>query len=256
MFFDNKVYCKNSEYYLSKIPENVFDIVVTSPPYNIDKDYNKYNDDKSMDSYRAWVLRVSKLIYKVMKDDGSFFINLGNMPSDQFRAEKTAQKINNIFELQNTFHWIKHISVPEEDVNIGHYKPINSSRYVNQNHEYIYHFTKDEDVSLDRESIGVPYKDKSNVGRYNDTDLRCRGNTWFIPYNTINTARKHPSPFPVKLPEMCIKLHGIEDNTRVLDPFGGTGSVGVASKNFGVNYTLIDYDEKYIKIAREKLSSN
>ena len=102
-----------------------------------------------------------------------------------------------MFTLQNTFHWIKSITVERrkggrglptvaEQVSAGHFKPINSQRYVNDCHEYVFHLTKSGDVKLDRAARGVPYQDKSRTSPAGATpaesDRRCRGNTWFILY--------------------------------------------------------------------------
>ena len=69
------------------------------------------------------------------------------------------------------------------NISVGHYKPINSSRYINDCHEYIFHLSKNGDLELDRLAIGVEYQDKSNVGRWEGAreDRRCRGSTWFVP---------------------------------------------------------------------------
>src|SRR5208337_2546092 len=102
--------------------------------------------------------------------------------------------------------------------------------------------------------IGVPYQDKANIRRWNAAggDRRCRGNTWFIPYETIRdkeTQRPHPASFPVRLPEMCIKLHGLDRTKLVLDPFIGIGSTALAFLRFGVSCFGFDIDRKYLKVA-------
>ena len=90
-------------------------------------------------------------------------------------------------------------------VSRGHFKPISSQRFLNDCHEYIFHFTKSGRVEIDRLALGVPYQDKSNIARWSHTsgrDRRCRGNTWFIPYETIQSRQKerpHPATFPVEL---------------------------------------------------------
>jgi site-specific DNA-methyltransferase (adenine-specific) len=71
--------------------------------------------------------------------------------------------------------------------------------------------------------VGVPYADKSNIARWGHTagrDLHCRGNTWFIPYRTIQNRRRdrpHPATFPVELASNCIRLHG-KKSAVVMDP--------------------------------------
>ena len=108
-----------------------------------------------------------------------------------------------------------------------------------------------------RLAIGVPFKDKSNIARRGHArDLRCRGNTWFIPYDTVQSkAAKfhHPSTFPVALPRWCIRLHG-RDDASVLDPFMGTGTTLVAAELEGASGIGIEMDADYVDIARRRLA--
>ena len=131
---------------------------------------------------------------------------------------------------------------------------------MNDCHEYIFHFTKTGHVPLDRLAIGVPYQDKTNIGRWQSAkqDIRCRGNTWFIPYKTIRdkqNERPHPSSFPVALPEMCIKLHGVKRTRLVVDPFVGIGSTALACLHIGVPFIGFDIDEQYLDTASKKIES-
>ena len=70
---------------------------------------------------------------------------------------------------------------------------------------------------------------------------------------TIQNARVHPTIFPEKLPEMCIKLHGVKKNMLVLDPFMGTGSTALACQKLGVNFIGFEIDASYIDIANKEL---
>jgi site-specific DNA-methyltransferase (adenine-specific) len=103
----------------------------------------------------------------------------------------------------------------------------------------------------------VPFKDKSNIARRgHPKDLRCRGNTWFIPYDTVQSkAAKfhHPSTFPIALPRWCIRLHGREDAV-VLDPFMGTGTTVLAAEQENAHGIGIDSDASYVEIARRRLA--
>lgn len=243
---------------MKAMSDDVVDVVVTSPPYNIDVKYNEYDDDKEYKDYLEWISEVAKEIKRVLSKDGSFFLNIGNKPSDEFRSFEVATRVSEYFELQNTIHWVKHIDIPEEGVSIGHYKPVNSSRYLNNCHEYIFHFTNSGSVNLDQMSIGVPYDYKQNIDRYGGgEDLRDRGNMWFIPYETVSDSKSHPASFPISLPEMCIKLHGLsEGNGLVLDPFAGIGTTLVAAERLGNNYLGFEIDKEYIKTSRERLKTN
>jgi site-specific DNA-methyltransferase (adenine-specific) len=106
----------------------------------------------------------------------------------------------------------------------------------------------------------VPYVHKSNIARWSHTDgqdLRCRGNTWFIPYETIQSRkgdRPHPATFPPALVELCIKLHGKAEATRLLDPFLGIGSSALAAKSLKISsFTGIEIDRQYIEAAKRRL---
>lgn len=243
----------------NKMEENSVDIIITSPPYNIGVNYSKHKDKMKFEDYLKWMNDFGKACRRVLKDNGSLFFNIGDKASDELKAFQVAKEIN--FEnlvLQNTIHWVKHISVPEEQISIGHFKPVNSKRFLNNCHEYIFHFTKDKNVELDKLAVGVPYADKSNIGRWKNVkaDVRDRGNIWYIPYKTVQSEKEHPAMFPERLPEMCIKLHGHNKNTVILDPFVGAGTTCVVAKRLGCNYLGFDIDKKYVNISKDKLKQS
>jgi site-specific DNA-methyltransferase (adenine-specific) len=242
------------------------DVIVTSPPYNLSKEYGTYRDKKERNEYLNWLYEIAKLSYSVLRDNGSFFLNIGGTPSDQMLPFEVVYKFKEAgYELQNTIHWIKSISVEKEDMgkhngirdgySIGHFKPIVSERFLTDLQEYIIHFTKEGDVKLNKRAIGVPYQDKTNIGRWKSAtvDKRDRGNVWFIPYATIQEGRPHPAVFPEKLPYLCIKLHGVKPNMIVYDPFMGIGTTALACIRLGVNYLGTEIDSEYVKVANEDI---
>lgn len=247
------------------VNEKSADVVVTSPPYNIGIGYNSYNDTLPRDNYLAWMEKVGLAVRRVIADDGSFFLNIGNKPKDQWIAWDVASVLRKHFVLQNVIHWVKSIAISKTDVGnypniagdiaVGHFKPIVSDRFLNDCHEYIFHFTKVGDTHLDKLAVGIPYQDKTNIGRWKAAreDKRDRGNTWFIPYETIQSKseRPHPATFPVKLPEMCIKLHG--SAKLVVDPFTGIGSTAVAAMRLGVPFVGFEIDKEYLDAAVVRL---
>ena len=255
----DKVFCMDCLEGMRKyLPADSVDVVVTSPPYNIGVEYGSHDDNLPFDEYLDWMEEVARECFRVLKQDGSLFFNIGDRPSDELRSLRVAQRICRAFRLQNTIHWIKSIALPEEGLAIGHYKPVNSARYLNNCHEYIFHFTKGGDVELAKLAIGVPYADKSNIGRWKHAcqDLRDRGNTWFIPYETVQCEKPHPAAFPEKLAAMCIKLHGLASGPLVvLDPFLGSGSTAVAAVSLGCHYVGFEVDEGYVDIARSRICS-
>jgi site-specific DNA-methyltransferase (adenine-specific) len=241
------------------------DVVVTSPPYNIGVKYYSYKDNLPLAEYLEWLEKWAVAVDYALKDDGSLFLNIGSKPTSPELPLQAVQKLTRIFRIQNVIHWIKSIYIENESygekqmINVGHYKPINSRRFLNDAHEYIFHLTKTGAVPLDRLALGVPYKDASNIHRWRAgrKNTRCRGNCWFIPYETIRERRSdrpHPASFPPQLAENCIKLHGLRKGMIVLDPFMGIGNTGYACKKLNVEFIGFELDPYYFKIAAERLA--
>jgi len=280
---------------MSRLSDEWVDLVVTSPPYNLGVRYRKYSDRQDRESYLQWCRKWAAQVGRILKSSGSFFLNIGGAPSNPMLPHEIAIELRDVFVLQNTIHWIKSIAIdtaegrtstpnphlnplsapPGRDPNpdakrqvrvdggiktYGHFKPINSPRFLNDCHEYVFHFTKSGRVELDRLALGVPYQDKSNIARWSHTrgsDLRCRGNTWFVPYETIQSREKerpHPATFPVQLAEWCINLHGASRVHTMLDPFLGIGNSAVAAQRCGVKRFIgFEIDETYLAEAKRRI---
>jgi site-specific DNA-methyltransferase (adenine-specific) len=250
-----------------QLPPASVDAIVTSPPYNLGIRYNSYRDTLSASAYLEWTSAWVAAAAKVLKPEGSLFLNVGAKPSDPWTALDVAQAARPHLRLQNIIHWVKSIAIERElagagaglgqDLAVGHYKPINSPRFLNDCQEFIFHFTPHGATRLDRLALGVPYQDKSNVARWRAgaDGVRCRGNTWFIPYETIQRRdrdRPHPATFPPRLPEQCLRLHGLSRIQTAMDPFTGLGSTAVACARLGINFIGADIDERYLKEAIDR----
>jgi site-specific DNA-methyltransferase (adenine-specific) len=235
-------------------------VVVTSPPYNIGVQYRTYEDDMPRTEYLNWSDRWLRAAARVMAPEGSMFLNVGAKPTDPWVPIEVAQVARRYFKLQNTIHWVKSIAIDQADMAVGHYKPINSDRFVNDCHEFIFHFTPGGRTRLDRRAVGVPYQDASNIKRWAAAGegKRCRGNTWFIPYETIQSRdrdRPHPASFPPKVPEQCLRLHGLSRAGAVMDPFLGLGNTAVAAAKLGLDFVGIEMDKHYLAEAISRLKS-
>lgn len=251
---------------MATLPANSVDLVVTSPPYNLDIAYSTFRDNAPRLDFLEWCHQWASQVKRVLKPDGSFFLNVGASPANPLLPHELVLKLRDLFELQNTFHWIKSITVEPRDgpeVSVGHFKPINSKRFVNDCHEYLFHLTKTGDVPLERIAVGVRYADKSNIARWGHTggkDRRCRGNNWFIPYKTITSRQKdrpHPATFPVALAERCIRIHGTRKGMTMLDPFLGIGHSGVAAGQCKVaNFIGFEIDPVYFQEACANLGTS
>jgi site-specific DNA-methyltransferase (adenine-specific) len=241
---------------------------VTSPPYNVGVAYRSYADRRPRAEYLAFLGEVTQGLERVLAPRGSFFLNVAGSPKDPWLPWDVAREVAKTFVLQNVIHWVKSIAIDRasagrsahlaKDLALGHYKPIGSDRFLHGAQEYIFHFTRTGKVPLDRLAIGVPYQDKSNVDRWDRKagDLRCRGNTWFLPYPTIqrrSTDRPHPASFPTELPEQCLKLHGLERVRLALDPFLGIGPSAIAAAKLGVPFVGFEIDPVYLGAAVDRL---
>jgi site-specific DNA-methyltransferase (adenine-specific) len=252
---------------LAGLPAGEISVVVTSPPYNLGVSYRTYLDYLPRPDYLAWTSTWVEAVRRQLTPDGSLFLNVGAKPTDPWTALDVAQAARRHLELQNTIHWIKSIALDrdsmgasiglDDDIAVGHYKPINSPRFLNDCHEFVFHFTPQGRTPLERRAIGVKYQDASNIARWQTSgeNRRCRGNTWFIPYDTIQSRdkdRPHPATFPPRLPEYCFKLHGLSRVKTAMDPFLGLGSTAVAAAQLGLDFIGVEMDEHYLAEAIER----
>jgi site-specific DNA-methyltransferase (adenine-specific) len=262
-----RFYLGDSVDLLGRLAPGSISAIVTSPPYNLGIRYRTYEDTLPRERYLEWTSEWVGRAAHSLSPDGSLFLNVGAKPTDPWTALDVAQAARSHLHLQNTIHWIKSIAIEKalagaraglaDDLAVGHYKPINSRRFLHDCHEFVFHFSPAGTTPLERQAIGVKYQDQSNVGRWRTaaSGVRCRGNTWFIPYETIQSREKdrpHPATFPPKLPEMCLRLHGLERLQVVADPFLGLGSTAVACAQLGVSFVGIEMDEGYLKDAIER----
>jgi site-specific DNA-methyltransferase (adenine-specific) len=220
---------------MSGISDSTIDLAVTSPPY---KDSDGYNLRLMYDFIRQ--------VYRILKPNSLFFLNFGHLAEDKFRPFEVCHIARECgFNLNDTIVWIK-----------NHYRPIQGNKRLNNLTEFIFLLYKGEMPDLDRLSIGVPYADKSNAKRFaSGRDLKCGGNTWYIPYETIqkSSQKHHPDRFPVELPERCIKLSGVKSGT-ILDPFAGSGSSMIAAINYGLDFIGFEKNEENWEIACHRIN--
>lgn len=258
-----------------KLAAKSVSLIVTSPPYNIGIEYGTegYDDHMSRADYLDWMVDVSYEMHRVLADDGSLFLNLGSKPTDPYIPHDVLNIFRRCWHLQNTFLWVKSLYVEDIETTVGHFKPINSPRFVNdcvefiyqltktedtpkdQGFEYVFHLTKDGKTPVDRLALGVPYEDASNRKRWKNGSLglHCRGNVWVIPYKTIQSRDKdrggHPATFPPQLAMNCMLAHGLDRIKLALDPFNGEGNSAIAAATLGVDFVGFELNEQTHKNA-------
>lgn len=231
----NHIYLGDNLKLFPKIAHRSVDIIITSPPY---KDCDGYTHEM--------MLEVLEHCYRVLKKEGLIFLNFGHLAEDKLRPFKVAFLMEKAgFQINETFVWIK-----------NHYKPIQGRRRVNNLTEFVFLGYKEKMPVLDRLSIGVPYADKSNAKRFaGGNDLKCRGNVWYIPYDTIQKKEQklHNDRFPLQLPLNCLRLANLKPGSIVLDPFAGSGTTLLAAKQLGIDYIGMEKDYEHFETSKERL---
>lgn len=213
--------------------DSSMDLAITSPPY------------KNSDNYsETLIYETFKNAYRLLKDNTLLFVNFGHLAEDKFRPFRVAQIIMACgFELQETITWIK-----------NHYRPIQGNRRVNNLSEFIFMFSKGKMPLLNRLAVGIPYVDKTNVGRFTDVDNKCSGNVWYIPYETITSVdqKLHNDRFPIALPLNCMDICGYPVDI-VLDPFGGSGTTAIACIQRDKQFVSFEIDKARYDVAIERI---
>lgn len=248
---------------LATVPDESVNICMTSPDYNLGIKYKSSQKVQQLSDYLAWASGWGREVMRTLTPDGSFFLNIAGAPSRPLLPFHLALAFSEFAVLQNTFHWVKSISVRKDgkDISVGHFKPLSTNRYVNDMHEYVFHFSKNGKAKMDRKAIGVPYEDKTNVKRWGHTggsDVRCRGNTWYAPYKTIqsrNKQRPHPATFPAELAEFAFRIASAGPESTVMDIFVGLGNAGIAAARIPVKKFIgIDIESYYIDESRQRIN--
>ena len=98
---------------MSRLADESVDLVVTSPPYNLGVSYGKYSDRQDRRSYLRWCGEWSAEIRRILKSNGSFFLNIGAAPSNPMLPHEIVMTLRESFALQNTIHWIKSIAMKD-----------------------------------------------------------------------------------------------------------------------------------------------
>ena len=214
-----------------EIPDRSIDVMFTSPPY-------KFVDGFSYELMHC----LTEDLFRVMSKDGMIFLNFGQMAGHKDVPLRVALILNEYFNFVDTIIWEK----PQ-------YDPVRWNKRLNNRFEYIFQFANGTDYQLDRLSIGIPYEDKSNVGRYSDVDLHCRGNVWKVGYKPIqNSSQKlHKNRFPVGLVELGILLSN-RPGGNFLDPFTGSGSSILACHKHGMHFYGYEIDPERYNVAVER----
>jgi len=236
----NKIFCKSSEI-MEELPDNSVHLMVTSPPYNVGKEYD---ENLTLQEYRAFLIRVWKEVYRVLVPGGRVCINVANLgrkpyiPLHAFIIEDM-QKIG--FLMRGEIIWNK-ASTASPSTAWGSWLSAKNP-VLRDIHEYILVFSKDTFTRANHNN------ERATMNR--DEFLELTKSIWTFG---AESAKKvgHPAPFPVELPLRCIKLYTFE-NDVVLDPFMGSGTTAVAAILSNRKFVGYDTEEEYVKLAEKRI---
>lgn len=236
----DRIFCKSSEN-MAEIPDYSIHLMVTSPPYNVTKEYDR---DLTLDEYRGLLKRVFAETYRKLVTGGRACINLANLgrkPYIPLHSYIIKDMIEIGFLMRGEIIWNKASSASPSTAWgtwLSAANPI-----LRDIHEYILVFSKE---AFNRKNL--PGK-VSTLTR--DQFLEFTKSVWAFP---AESARKigHPAPFPIELPYRLIQLYTFKDDV-ILDPFCGSGSACIAAIKAGRHYIGYDIEEKYVTLAERRV---
>lgn len=237
----NKIYCKSSED-MSDIPDNSVNLMITSPPYNVGKEYD---DDLSIEEYSELLKSVFQETYNKLATGGRACVNIANVgrkPYIPLHSLIMDIMLDIGYIMRGEIIWDKSASVGGSCA-WGSWQSA-SNPVLRDVHEYILVFCKD---SYSKKKVKVK---KDTITR--DDFLNWTKSVWTFP---TESAKKigHPAPFPIELPHRLINLYTYEDDV-VLDPFCGSGTTCIAAIQNNRNYVGYDIVEEYVDLSNKRIS--
>ena len=219
------------------------DLTVTSPPYNVDMNYNSTNDGFDYDSYLEFSKTWMRNLYKWTNPTGRFCLNI---PLDKNKNGQQSVGAD-LTQIAKNIGWKYHSTVIWNEQNISRRTAWGS--WLSASAPY---------VIAPVELIVIFYKDVWKKNYKGDSDISKEDfMAWTNGVWTFNgeSAKRigHPAPFPKELPKRCIRLFSYT-NDHVFDPFLGSGTTGVVAKDLGRRFTGVEIDPEYKKLALQRMN--
>jgi len=234
----DKVYCASSEH-MEAIPDNSVALAVTSPPYNVGKDYD---DDMTLTGYLSLIRTVGSEVYRVLRPGGRYAINIANLgrkPYIPLHALFWDTHVALDFLPMGEIIWQKARGASGSCA-WGSWMSAKAPR-LRDVHEYVLVFAK--------QSFSRPDRGESDIDR--DEFMASTLSIWEIPSESARRVG-HPAPFPVELASRVIRLYSYREDV-VLDPFVGSGTTCIAAAQLGRHYVGYDISEEYCRLAERRI---
>ncbi len=237
--FLDRLFLKSSEK-MDELPDCSVHLMVTSPPYNVGKEYD---EDLSLEEYLGFLKRVWKETHRVLVPGGRACVNVANLgrkPYIPLHAYIIHDMLELGFLMRGEIIWNKAESASPSTAWGSWCSAANPT--LRDVHEYILVFSKD--------SFGRPSRGKTNtISR--EEFLQLTRSVWGFPAVSARQVG-HPAPFPVELPRRLILLYTFEGEV-ILDPFMGSGQTAIAALATGRHYVGYETEREYLSLAEKRI---
>lgn len=236
----NQIFNHTSEK-MHELPNNSVHLMVTSPPYNVSKDYD---ENLSLNEYLMLLRNVFKETYRVLVNGGRVCVNIANIGRKPYIP--LTMYVNQImleigFLMRGEIIWDKSAS---SGVSLawGSFQSA-SNPVLRDTHEYILVFSKG-DFKRDKKGKNSTIS-KENFMEWSKSIWR---------FSAVSAKKiGHPAPFPIELPKRLIDFYTFE-NDIVLDPFMGSGSSALAALELNRNFVGYEINQEYIKLSNKRIA--
>jgi site-specific DNA-methyltransferase (adenine-specific) len=258
----NTIYLEDCLHFSKKLPNDFVDLLITSPPYSDLKDYGHNDGIISPDEYVDWFLPKAQEFYRILKPSGSFVLNINDKVVNGERHLYVYDLVIALkrvigFKFFERMYWIKVSS------------PVNPKTRPSDWTEYLFWFTKTDNNKYNivrrPHSEGTMKRSKCKYGASNSytgskpglkisADGASPNNILTLSnHTTLPNNFRHPAKFPVGIPEFFIKAC-TDEGDLVYDPFMGSGTTAVVSKQLNRNFIGTELNSAYIEVSNQRLS--
>jgi site-specific DNA-methyltransferase (adenine-specific) len=234
----NVLYCKSSEA-MMELPDGSVHLMITSPPYNVTKEYDA---NLTLGEYRTLMRRVLGEAYRVLVNGGRACVNIANVgrkPYLPLHAFLAQDMLDLGFAMRGEIIWNKSSSAGPSTA-WGSWQSA-SNPTLRDVHEYVLICSKGDFTRR---------HGKSTIGR--DEFLEFTKSVWSFPAESAKRVG-HPAPFPLELPRRLIQLYSFEGDI-ILDPFAGSGTTCLAALQTGRQYVGYERHRPYVELAERRIN--
>jgi site-specific DNA-methyltransferase (adenine-specific) len=241
--YDNIFIYKDDILKISAIPHNSIDLIVTSPPYNVDIHYNSHVDNLTYSDYLEFTRKWVQKCFELVKDDGRFCLNI---PLDKNKGGQQSVYAD-ITKIAREIGWKYHSTIIWNEGNISRRTAWGS--FMSASAPYVIAPVEVIVVLYKKSWKKISGSKKSDITKKEFMDWT--NGIWSFSGESKKRIG-HPAPFPIELPRRCIKLFSFVGDT-VLDPFMGSGTTLIAAYLNKRKAIGVDIDKEYCDLAIKRL---